>query len=48
MSQITGETSVENDKKRRFRNLKNLLKGLQQFLSFPTSPDYQDPQKTQS
>ena len=36
---------VENDKKRRFRNLKNLLKGLQQFLSFPTSPGYQDPPK---
>ena len=28
-------------KKRRFRNSKNLLKGLQQFLSFPTSPGYQ-------
>ena len=41
--------SVENDKKRRFRNFKNLLKALQQFLSFPTGPGYQDPpQKMQS
>ena len=32
-------------KKRRFRNLKNLLKDLQPFLSFPTSPGYQDPPK---
>ena len=31
--------------KRRFRNLKNLLKDLQQFLSFPASPGYQDPPK---
>ena len=28
-------TIVENDKKRRLRNLKNLLKGLQQFFVIP-------------
>ena len=39
----TGIYTVENDKKRRFRNLKNFLKALQQFLSFPTGPGYQDP-----
>ena len=40
---------VENDKKKRFGNLKNLLKALQQFLSFPTGPGYQEPpQKMQS
>ena len=42
-------SSVENDKKRRFRNLKNLLKALQQFLSFPTCPGcYEPPNKMQS
>ena len=31
----TSKDRVENDKKKgRFRNLKNLLKGLQHFLSF--------------
>ena len=45
----TSKDRVENDKKkRRFRNLKNLLKALQQFLSFPTCPGcYEPPNKMQ-